>query len=144
MRKQTILASGILLAIAVAGCNPVGMEDTKIWVTGTIYVDSAFIQPAEGIGVITEGTQESYAVVTDASGEYVIEIQLYNETEEGGAAGGKSTNDSTPGSAVFTVTAINGGMIYEYGAGAEFTVFGGDTLSLYAIDLADFTQPDGS
>lgn len=143
MRKQIISASGLLLAIAVAGCNPVGMEDTKIWVTGTIYVDSSYTQPAEGVGVMTEGTQESYLVLTDASGEFLIEIQLYNEVEEGGSSG-KSANDATPGSATFTVKAFNGNMEYEYGAGAEFTVFGGDTLSLYTIDLTAFTEPDGS
>ena len=144
MRKQIISASGLLLAIAVAGCNPVGMEDTRIWVTGTIYVDPLFTQPAEGIGVMTVGTQESYVVVTDASGEFEIEIQLYNEPEEGSSSEGKSANDSSPGSISFSVKAINGDTEYEYGGGDVFTVFGGDTLSLYTIDLTDFTQPDGS
>ena len=144
MRKQIISASGLLLAIAVAGCNPVGMEDTKVWVTGTIFIDGSFTQPAEGIGVMTTGTQESYVVSTDASGEFEIEIQLYNEPGVEGSSGGKSANDATPGSVEFAVTAINGAMVYEYGGGEIFTVFGGDTLSLYTIDLADFTEPDGS
>lgn len=144
MRKQIIYASGLLLAMAVAGCNPVGMEDTRIWVTGTIFVDGSFTQPAEGVGVMTIGTQESYVVVTDASGEFVIEIQLYSEPEEEGSPRGKSTNDSTPGSASFSVKAFYGDMIYDYAAGETFTVFGGDTLSLYTIDLTDFIAPDGS
>lgn len=143
MRKQIISASGLLLAIAVAGCNPVGMEDTRIWVTGTIYVDPLFTEPAEGIGVMTEGTQESYVVVTNALGYFEIEIQLYSEPEEG-SSGVQSANDATPGSVSFTVKAINGNTEYQYGAGNLFTVFGGDTLSLYTIDLTDFTQPDGS
>ena len=143
MRKQIISTSGLLLVIAVAGCNPVGMDDTRIWVTGTIYVDSLFTQPAEGIGVMTVGTQETYVAITDVLGEFVIEIQLYNEPEEGGSAGGKSANDATPGSVSFSVKAINGSMEYEYGGGEIFTVFGGDTLSLYTIDLTDFKEASG-
>ncbi len=143
MRKQIITASGLLLAIAVAGCNPVGMEDTRVWVTGTIYVDSLFTQPAEGIGVMTIGTQETYVAITDVLGEFVIEIQLYNEVEEG-SSGGKSANDATPGSVSFSVKAIDGDREYAYGGGEIFTVFGGDTLSLYTIDLTDFEEGTGS
>ena len=136
MKKQIISASGILLAIAVAGCNPVGMEDTRLWVTGTIYVDSTFTQPAEGIGVMTKGTQESYVVETNASGYFEIEIQLYLEVEE---------EEQYSGGVTFGVKAINGDREYEYGGtGTTFTVFGGDTLSLYAIDLTDFTEPGGN
>lgn len=141
MRKQIITASGLLLAIAVAGCNPVGMDDTRIWVTGTIYVDPSFTQPAEDIGIVIEGTQESYVTVTDALGMFMIEIQLYSE---GGAdpSDGESRLDATPGSATFIVTAYNGSSEYKYGGGNQFTVFGGDTLSLYTIDLLDFTEDE--
>ena len=133
MRIQIISAAALLLAILAAGCNPVGMEDTKIWVTGTIYSDSTFMQPADGVGVMTVGTQESYVVVTDTSGEFLIEIQLYMEQ-------GEESSGGTPGSATFAVTAFNGKFIYEYGDAEYFTVFGGDTLSLYSVSLTDFEE----
>ncbi len=138
MRKQIISASGLLLVIAVAGCNPIGMDDTRIWVTGTIYVDPSFTQPAEDIGIVIEGTQESYVTATDALGMFEIEIQLYSEGEVD-PTDGNSTFDATPGSASFRVTAYDGDSEYKYGGGNQFTVFGGDTLSLYTIDLLDFT-----
>lgn len=141
MKKWIIFAIAITLLLAVIGCNPIGMEDTRLYVTGFIFIDSICTIPAEGIGVITTGTQESYVVVTDAQGEFWIEIQLYGEEEESGT---KSGNTSTPGSATFGVKAINGDEEYIYGGeNGTFTVFGGDTLSLYSVDLGSFAKPDG-
>lgn len=137
MRIKIISAAALLLAIVAAGCNPVGMEDTRIWVTGTIYFDSTFSQFADGIGVMTIGTQETYVVTTDASGEFVIEIQLYPEM-------GEESFGGTPGSATFAVTAFHGNKTYEYGDSEYFTIFGGDTLSLYSISLTDFVEESGS
>ncbi len=127
MRIQ-IISAGLLLAIVAAGCNPVGTENTKVWVTGTIYVDSTFTEPAECIGVMTEVTPETYVASTDAQGEFLIEIQLFHDSEA-----------EYTGSVTFGIKAIDGLSEHEYGGDdATFTVFGGDTLTLYIIDLGDF------
>ena len=128
MKIFAISVLGLLVVLAVAGCNPVGMDDTRVYVRGLIYTDAAHTAFAEGIGVMTINTQETYVVSTGADGRFWIEMQMYPDTA-----------CSIPGAIVFGVSAFYGAGQYKYGGStasdSAFTVFGGDTLTLYDIDL---------
>jgi hypothetical protein len=136
MKIFAISVLGLLLVLAVAGCNPVGMDDTRVYVRGLIFSDSTHTAFAENIGVMTVGTQESYVTSTGANGRFWIEMQMYPDT------GGVS------GAVVFGMKAFHGTDEYIYGGSTgTFTVFGGDTLTMYDIDLDMFeaaTKSGGS
>ena len=132
--KRIALASAALLAIAAAGCNPFGMDETRVYVHGNIYTDSTFSLPAEGIAVFVTGASETYLASTDAGGAFFFEIQIY-------AGGGPKGSDGS--SVSFAVKAINGIAYYDYGGTiGQFTVAGGDTLALYPIDLTMFKEKE--
>jgi len=143
MKIFAISVLSLLVILAVAGCNPVGMDKTRVYVTGIIYTDSLETTGAQGIGVATTQTQESYVTETNANGVFWIEIQFYQEI---GISG--SPQSGIPGSVIFGLRAFDGASnVYYYGGNEEFTftAFGGDTLSLYAINLDMFsTSKSGS
>ncbi len=89
MKIFAISLASLLTVLAVAGCNPVGMDDTRAYVTGIVWEDAAMTIRAPGVGIATEGTQTSYATQTNANGVYWIEIQFYPELllEQGGSSG---------------------------------------------------------
>ncbi|MCK4806659.1 MAG: hypothetical protein KAT09_03385 [Candidatus Aegiribacteria sp.] len=131
MKIFAISVLGLLVVLAVIGCSPLGMDKTRVYVTGYVYTDPTESTPAEGIGIATVGVvaQESHVTETDSNGRYWMEIQFYPEigTEEGGSSG----------SVTFGLYAFdNLGNEYYYGGDKEFTftVFGGDTLSMYSIN----------
>ena len=134
MRYYLISVLAVLVTIAVVGCNPVGMEDTKAYVTGLIFTDSSRTAFAENIGIMTLSTPETYITSTGADGRFWIEIQMYPDTAS-----------SSSGSTKFGLKAYNGSYMYVYGGGTgsagdtTFTVSGGDTLNLYDIDLDMFS-----
>ncbi|MCD4701542.1 MAG: hypothetical protein K8S24_06765 [Candidatus Aegiribacteria sp.] len=133
MKIFAISVLSLLVVLAVAGCNPVGMDKTRVYITGFIYTDTTENTGAEGIGVATtsENYQETHVTQTNVNGLFWIEIQFYPEMKEGG----------TSGSITFGVKAFDiGDNIYYYGGDEafEFTVFGGDTLRMYDINLDMF------
>ncbi len=142
MRRYLLLTGAALLAIGLAGCNPFGTDELKVYTTGTIYVDSTWALPAQGVGVMVSGANQTIWDYTDASGSFFIEIQIYPE-EQGGGGRPIGTDESTPGTAHFTVSAFNGEDDFQYGAGANFIVEGGDTLYLPTISLTDFESESG-
>ena len=136
MKIFAISVLSLLVVLAVAGCNPVGMDKTRAYVTGIIYTDTTETTPAPGIGVSTTETQESYVTETNANGVFWIEIQFYPETGIG-----ESSPGGIAGSTTFGLKAYdNLGNEYYYGGaeGVQFTVFGGDTLTMYTINLTMF------
>ncbi|RKZ10618.1 hypothetical protein DRQ25_02345 [Candidatus Fermentibacteria bacterium] len=136
MKIFAISVLSLLVILAVAGCNPVGMDDTRVYVTGIIYTDSLETTGAEGIGIMTTSTQESYVTVTNANGVFWLEIQFYPEA---GISG--SSPSGIEGSVTFGLRAYDDASnVYYYGGSEEFafTVFGGDTLNLYPINLQMF------
>jgi len=136
MKIFAISVLSLLVILAVAGCNPVGMDKTRVYVTGIIYTDPSETIPAEGIGVATTLTQETYVTETNANGVFWLEIQFYPEAGISGSSQG-----GIEGSVTFGLRAFNaGGKEYYYGGSQEFefTVFGGDTLAMYAINLTMF------
>ncbi|MFO8184338.1 MAG: hypothetical protein R6U39_09220 [Candidatus Aegiribacteria sp.] len=133
--RRYIFPAVALLAILAAGCNPVGMDETRCFVRGRIYEDTGHTIGAEGITVLLTGTEESYITTTNANGGFFIEIQMYPEMgEEGGNPGGLA------GEVTFGAIAIYHELEYEYvgTSGTTFIVTGGDTLSLYDVDLSMF------
>ncbi len=128
--KRIALASAALLAIAAASCNPFGMDETKVYVNGIIYTDSTHSLPAEGVAVIITKAAETYLSTTDAGGMFHFEIQIY-------AGGGPKGVDGP--NVTFGILAVNNLAEYTYiGDGGSYTIEGGDTLSLYPIDLTMF------
>jgi hypothetical protein len=137
--KRLVFAAAVLMAIVVVGCNPLGTDETKVYLNGIIYTDSTFSLPAEGIAVMVTGASETYLELTDAGGVFNIEIQLYDGT--GGGGHSKGTDGTTPGTVTITVRAINGTSELVYGGtGGAFTVTAGDTLTMYPVDLTMFTE----
>jgi hypothetical protein len=135
--KRLVFAAAVLMAIVVVGCNPLGTDETKVYLNGIIYTDSTFSLPAEGIAVMVTGASETYLELTDAGGVFNIEVQLY----DGGGGGHKGTDGTTPGTVTITVRAINGTSEFIYGGtGGAFTLTAGDTLTMYPVDLTMFTE----
>lgn len=135
--RRYIFPAVALLALLAAGCNPVGMDETRCFVRGKIYEDTAHTIGAEGITVMITDTEESYITTTNANGGFFIEIQMY--PEQGGEGG---SSGSLAGEVTFGVKAIYHSLEYDY-IGTEpgnqlFTVTGGDTLTLYDVDLLMF------
>ena len=142
MRIIAISVVSLLLVLAVAGCNPVGMDKTRVYVTGIIYTDPSETTGAAGIGVATVDTQESYVTETNDNGVFWMEIQFYPETGIGSAS-----QSGTTGSVTFGLRAYDDfSNEYYYGGNEEFTftVFGGDTLTMYSINLTMFQDKSGS
>ena len=139
MKIFAISVLGLLVVLAVAGCNPLGMDKTRVYVTGLIFTNAQENTPAEGVGVSTTEAQETYVTETDSNGRFWIEIQFYPETAEGGVIG--STGSVTFGLKAFDL----GALVYYYGGDEEyrFTVFGGDTLTMYSINLGMFEAKSG-
>ena len=136
MKIIAISVLSLLVILAVAGCNPVGMDNTRAYVTGIIYTDASETTRAAGIGVATTLTQETYVTETDPNGVFWIEIQFYPEVGIGSTSPG-----GIPGNATFGLRAFDSGTKeYFYGGDEDytFTVFGGDTLTMYAINLSMF------
>ena len=50
MKIFAISVLSLLVILAVAGCNPVGMDKTRVYVTGIIYTDTLETTGAPGIG----------------------------------------------------------------------------------------------
>ncbi len=136
MKIFAISVLSLLVILAVAGCNPVGMDKTRVYVTGIIYTDTTETTRAPGIGVATTMTQETYVTETNANGVFWLEIQFYPEAGIGSASQSGSTGSVTFGLRAFD----DESQVYYYGGneGFEFTVFGGDTLTMYAINLDMF------
>ena len=127
MRYYIISVLAVLVVFAVVGCNPVGMDDTRAYVTGMVYTDSSETVPAEGVGLATVGTMETYVTETDANGVFWIEMQMYAD----------SSGIGSQGSITFGLKAFDElGNEYFYGGSEEFTftVNAGDTLTMYSIN----------
>jgi|GEM_PF-928608 len=139
--KRLVFAAAVLMAIVVVGCNPLGTDETKVYLNGIIYTDSTFSLPAEGIAVMVTGASETYLELTDAGGVFNIEIQLFDGGSGGSGGHPKGTDGSTSGTVTITVRAINGTSELVYGGtGGAFTVAAGDTLTMYPVDLTMFTE----
>ncbi len=143
MKIFAISVLSLLVILAVAGCNPIGMDKTRVYVTGIIYTDTLETTGAPGVGIATTETQETYVTVTNAEGVFWLEIQFYPES---GISG--SSQSGITGSVTFGLRAYDDdASVYYYGGNEEFvfTVFGGDTLTMYPINLGMFkTAKSGS
>lgn len=134
--RSCVLSAAVVIVLVAAGCNPVGMDDTRCYVQGRVYSNAARITGQENVGIFTLGTQETYMTMTNENGDFFIEIQLYPEvgTEQGGTSGSVSFGlQATYTSGTTTIE-----YIYGNDEEFEFVLFGGDTLNVYDIDLSMF------
>jgi len=123
----------VLVILAMTGCNPVGMDETRVYVRGLIYTDGTHTAFAEDIGLVAIGGSETYVASTGADGRFWLEMQMYADTT--GIATGNIT---------FSLTAYHSTNEYVYGGtGGLFTVAAGDTLTMYDIDLTMFESSGG-
>ncbi|MFO7949310.1 MAG: hypothetical protein R6U36_02970 [Candidatus Fermentibacteraceae bacterium] len=137
--KRLLVIGSIVLALALMGCDLFGKEDTRIYVWGRIYEDTTFTTPAEGVTVYMRGdstTVYDQSVMTDATGTWLIEAQVYPDPagDEGGM--GYSMDEY----ATFGLDAWYKGMFYLW-ADMEtnpITLGIGDTLRIADIALDNF------
>ncbi|MBD3277415.1 MAG: hypothetical protein GF388_03860 [Candidatus Aegiribacteria sp.] len=142
MKIYLISLLALVVSLAVVGCNPVGMDETRAYVQGVIYTDSTHTSYAEDVTVIAVTTNESSFYTTGTDGRFFIEVQIYPEGASGsGSSGTTSSKGDFSGVAQFSLTAYYGNTKFEYGgSGNQFVVAGGDTLSLWDIDLTMFQE----
>lgn len=142
MKIYLISLLALVVSLAVVGCNPVGMDETRAYVKGVIYTDSTHTTYAQDVTVIATTINETSFYNTGADGRFFIEVQIYPEGESGSENSGQgiSKGDFT-GMAEFSLTAYYGDTKFEYGgSGNQFVVAGGDTLSVWDIDLDMFEE----
>ena len=133
----------LVVSLAVVGCNPVEMDETRAYVRGVIYTDSTHTAYAQDVTVMAVTTNESSFYNTGANGRFFLEVQIYPEGEGGSSARVGSKGDFS-GVAEFSLTAYYGNTKFEYGgSGNQFAVAGGDTLTLWDIDLDMFEGSSG-
>ena len=94
--KRLLVIGSILLALAVAGCDLFGTEDTSIYVWGMIYADPDYTEPLEGATVHLRGdsaTVYSTSAQTNADGRFFIEAQVYPTVGDGEGGTGYSATE---------------------------------------------------
>lgn len=142
--KRLMVIGSIVLALAVAGCDLFGKEDTRVYVWGMIYEDTSLTTPAQGVTVYLRGdssTVYSTSEQTDGDGRFLIEAQVYPTTGEGAGGVGYSMNEF----AHFGLDAAWNGTHYIYADLEEnpFTLGIGDTLRVEDISLQSFAGGGG-
>jgi hypothetical protein len=123
--------------LVLAGCDPFGTDETRVYVTGMVYADSDWTAPAEGVTIYMVGDSIntfSQSTLTDANGEFFMEIQLYPAAGGEGAAGYVMPDHATLG-----LEAHYLGGLYTYAAIKQDPIFieTGDTLTVWSISLFD-------
>ena len=136
--KRLLVIGSILLALAVAGCDLFGTEDTSIYVWGMIYADPDYTEPLEGATVYLRGdsaTVYSTSVQTNADGRFFIEAKVYPTVGDGEGGTGYSTNEF----AWFGLDAEYHGAIYMWASLEDnpFYLGIGDTLRVADIWLGE-------
>ena len=120
--------------IAALSCDPIGTEETKVWVTGYIYEDSLLGEGLEGALVMLEMDPDSFMVtsstaMTNADGRFMMEIQVYPFLPEEG-----TTGYSMPGLIFFGLSTSYGSWSYVYRTMEDPFIVGiGDTLYVWPI-----------
>ena len=123
------------MVIIAFSCDPIGTEETKVWVTGYIYADSMQGDGLEGAMVMIEMHPDSFNVsssdvMTDANGRFMMEIQVYPDLP----AEGGTTGYSMPALIFFGLSARYGSWTYIYRPFEDPFIVGiGDTLFVWPI-----------
>ena len=138
MKKIAILA-GAVAVIAALSCDPIGTEDTKVWITGYVYADSAMTTPQEGVVMMLEVDPDSVNVsssdvMTSANGLFMMEVQAYPDLpdEEG------TTGYTMPAMIEVGLSAHYGSWTYTYRTAEDpFIIAIGDTLYVWPIGGAN-------
>ena len=143
--KRLIAISVLALLLVAAGCDLFGLDQTRGYITGTIYTDSTWTVPAEGIWVFLQGdttTVYSQSITTDVNGVFLMEIDIYPEVTEGEGGGVTYSFPDEIAIGIFAVHPDNPNYAYVYGDKTQnpLTLGVGDTLYLWPIDLEHFND----
>lgn len=129
--KRLLVLCCAAAVLVLAGCDPFGTDETKSYITGTVYTDETFTTPLEGATIHMTGDSintYSQTTITDANGQFFMDIQLYPSPGSGGDFG-----YSMPGYAVLGLDAHYNGGVYVYAAIKQdpITIPVGDTLVVW-------------
>ena len=132
--KKIAVILGAVAVFAALSCDPIGTEDTKVWVTGTIYEDSLLGQGLEGAVLYLDLEPDTFQVtssdaMTNVNGVFMMEIQVYPDLPAEGATG-----YSMPAIIYFGLWARYGSWIYSYASWEDpFIMDIGDTLHVWPV-----------
>jgi hypothetical protein len=132
--KKIAVCIGAVVVIAALSCDPIGTEETKVWVTGIIYEDSLLGDGLEGAMLMLEMLPDTFNVsssdvMTDVNGRFMMEIQVYPDLPDEG-----STGYSMPSLIFFGLSAHYGSWNYIYRSlDNPFIVGIGDTLYVWPV-----------
>ena len=114
--------------------DPVGTEETKVWVTGFIYEDSLLGNGLEGAVIILDLEPDTFNIsssdaMTNTDGRFMMEIQVYPDIPEEGVMG-----YSMPSLIYFGLVAHYGAWSYTYATWEDpLFVDLGDTLYVWPV-----------
>jgi len=134
MKKFLVLCC-VAAVLALTGCDPFGTDETKAYVTGMAYADTAWTEPLEGVTILMTGDSVntySQSTLTAQDGVFFMEIQLYP------APGGEGDFGYVlPGYAVLGLEAFYQGGHYIYAdiKSNPFVIQVGDTLTVEPVDI---------
>jgi hypothetical protein len=133
--KKIVLCIGIAAVLVIFGCDPLGTEETKVYVTGIIYADTVNGTPLEGVVVILELNPDTTNVhtndvMTNAAGVFFMEVQVYPSPPAGDVTG-----YTMPSVGIFGLSAHYSDWFYLYrdGASNPFQIGIGDTLYVWPV-----------
>jgi hypothetical protein len=133
--KKIAIILGAAAVITALSCDPLGTEDTKVWVTGVIYDDTSMTQGLPGAVVYLDIAPDTFQIsssdcMTDANGRFWMEIQVYPDLPAEG-----TTGYSMPSFIYFGLKASYGSWTYVYATFVQdpFVVNVGDTLNVWPI-----------
>jgi hypothetical protein len=134
--KKIAVILGALAVIAALSCDPLGTEDTKIWVTGQVFTTDSLgdDQGMPGVIVYLDLKPDTFQIsssnaVTDSSGRFWMEIQVYPDLPEEG-----TTGYTMPPFIYFGLIANYDEWFYVYATWDNpFVVDLGDTLQVWPV-----------
>ncbi len=134
MNRNVVLTMIAALAV-LSGCDPFGTDETRVYVTGTIWEDSNYTVPAGGVTLIVRGDSVNtfdHSYRTNADGVFFIEVQLYP------APGEEGVGFTLPGFATIGLSAHSGTKTYVYADLKQnpFFIECGDTLTVWDTGIA--------
>jgi hypothetical protein len=135
--KRLLVLCCAAAVLVLAGCDPFGTDETRAYVTGMVYADSNFADPAEGVTIYMVGDSintYSQSTLTDANGEFFMEIQLYPAAGGEGVVGYVMPDHATLG---LEAHYMGGEYIYASIKQDPLTIETGDTLTVWPISLFD-------
>jgi hypothetical protein len=137
--KRKVLFFVVAAAVLIAGCDPFGTSETKGYITGRIFADSAMTVPFEGAWVRITVNPDSVSMPTvsgstNANGVFMLEVPFYPSYDESAGFG-------FVGSGKVGLVGYALGLAYTYAEWDKETalvIVAGDTLHVWDVTLLQF------